>query len=48
MLELGTERLFITLGYLANGNDFEDLKFIHATCSQATGDTFTAWQSDGN
>jgi hypothetical protein len=43
-----SERLSITHGYLATGNGFEDLKFIHATCSQVIGDTFTAWQTDGN
>ena len=42
-----SERLSIMLGYLANGNGFEDLKFIHATCSQAIGDSFTVRQSDG-
>jgi len=40
-----SERLSVTLGYFATGIGFEDLKFIHAVCSQAIGDTFTALQT---
>jgi hypothetical protein len=40
--------LSITLGYLATGNAFENLKFINGASLQYIRDMFTARQTDGN
>jgi hypothetical protein len=45
-----SQRLSITLRYLATGNNFEDLKFIRLLLSQLEllcRRVFTAWQTNG-